>query len=106
MKSPLTRLVPETQRISREACEDIAGKLLTSSAARDWVTQAAKQGLWSWRIKLPDGPDLRFTENAKAFEKWARREGFQVEWHSRSCVTLDGRSIGVWEPEISWLPKT
>jgi hypothetical protein len=102
MKSPLSKLVPELQRSSSEACERIAGERLSSTIVRDLVSEAALLGLRGLRIKLPDGPTLHETKNAKQFEKWARDEGFHVEWLTRNGVTLDGRSVVVYEPEITW----
>lgn len=106
MKAPLAKLVPTLQRTAVEACESIALKHLGADVVRDLATTAALAGHLSWRVRLPDGPDLRRTATAKAFEKWAKYEGLEVEWLTRNGTTVDGRTVTVEEPEISWRVKS
>ncbi|EAQ33473.1 hypothetical protein NB311A_09836 [Nitrobacter sp. Nb-311A] len=102
MKSPLAALLPELQRATQDGREQVAREHLAPARIRELVHEAALKGHCELRVALPNGIEVRDTDACEDFLTWVKREGLEVEWQSRTCITDDGRSVPMVEPVISW----
>lgn len=102
MKLPVEKLKPFLQSESAAAREKRAAVELNVEVVRLAMHKAAKEGLTSLRVRIPDNLDVRGTEAATKFEAFFRSEGIMVSWDKRLADLEDGRRVEVWEPEISW----
>lgn len=105
MKSGLKNLFAELVRETALSRENLAATHLKPATVRVEIFKAAKAGQSSLRIRLPDGLDVRDTENAVTFNLWAEDNGLRVTWERRACNMPDGRVVDILEPLISWEPK-
>jgi hypothetical protein len=106
MKPPLKKLLPTLQKEAFLARQDRAAVELNTHNIRMLIFEAAKSGLTALRVKMPNSLDVKGTPAASDLEKWCKTEALHLTWERRTATQFDGRQADVWEPEISWAPKT
>ena len=102
MKTGLSKLKPELEKVTREALESFASAELKPDIVRMKIFEAAKLGHRALRLPIPLHFDVRNTNAAKLLAGWCKENELILEWQSRDGTLPDGRRATVWEPEITW----
>lgn len=105
MKSGLKELFAELVKETAAAREKRAAEHLNLTTIREQIYKSARTGEFSFRIRLPEGVDVRGTKAGQALQDWGEKEGLRIVWETRACDMPDGRRVDIVEPVISWEPK-